>query len=602
MAGMNACGGLGSVREQPETSNAGHERMDAAAVAEYLKQNPEFFEDYADVIAEIFVPHPHGGHAIPIAERQIVTLREKNARARGEVPGARDLRHRERPDQREGASLDARALRGARPRDHARGAVPQPEGGLRRAAGGGAAVGTRARAVVPARARRHVVRECALRRPAGPALLRAGGRLRVARVVRGRRCAAVVRASCRCAPPTRSASWRSAAPIPIAFIPAWARCTRPGSPSSRASPRRASCRRPDAQRCRDPSRRRRTRTRSGPSVRRTPPRSRLSPRTSPPGRRIRATPTCATCARSHAAGDTPLTGLNRAQIARTLATLHGRGLSGRSLARMLSSWRAFYRFLRASAIAALERDPCAGLKAPKSPKRLPSALSPDEAVHLLAIDGRRSLALRDRALFELAYSSGLAPVRARGARCRPRRSRRRARCASGARARRSASSPWAPRRAPRSRLAGATRARRRGIRDDALFVGARGRRLSARTIQRRLAAWAMQAGPVAARAPAHAAPFVRLARAAVLGRPARGAGDARPRVDREHAGLHAPRFPGARQGVRRGASAGEEEEGRVRVRSCTGLRRASSRRTALPVPAQPLSRGCAPRPACRAGR
>ena len=52
--------------------------MDAADVAEYLKENPQFFEDYADVIAEIFVPHPHGGHAIPIAERQIVTLREKN--------------------------------------------------------------------------------------------------------------------------------------------------------------------------------------------------------------------------------------------------------------------------------------------------------------------------------------------------------------------------------------------------------------------------------------------------------------------------------------------------------------------------------------------
>src|SRR5258705_8632800 len=53
------------------------ERMDVNAVAEYLKQNPQFFEDYADMIAEIFVPHPHGGHAIPIAERQIVTLREK---------------------------------------------------------------------------------------------------------------------------------------------------------------------------------------------------------------------------------------------------------------------------------------------------------------------------------------------------------------------------------------------------------------------------------------------------------------------------------------------------------------------------------------------
>ena len=51
--------------------------MDAAEVAEYLKRNPEFFEEYADEIAGIFVPHPHGGHAIPIAERQIVTLREK---------------------------------------------------------------------------------------------------------------------------------------------------------------------------------------------------------------------------------------------------------------------------------------------------------------------------------------------------------------------------------------------------------------------------------------------------------------------------------------------------------------------------------------------
>src|SRR5690349_6412355 len=52
--------------------------MDADEVAKYLKQHPQFFEDYADVMAEIFVPHPHGGHAIPIAERQIITLRERN--------------------------------------------------------------------------------------------------------------------------------------------------------------------------------------------------------------------------------------------------------------------------------------------------------------------------------------------------------------------------------------------------------------------------------------------------------------------------------------------------------------------------------------------
>ena len=51
--------------------------MDASAVAEYLKKNPAFFEDYADVVAQIFVPHPHGGHAIPIAERQMLALRDK---------------------------------------------------------------------------------------------------------------------------------------------------------------------------------------------------------------------------------------------------------------------------------------------------------------------------------------------------------------------------------------------------------------------------------------------------------------------------------------------------------------------------------------------
>lgn len=52
--------------------------MQADDVARYLQDNPQFFEDYADLIAEIFIPHPHGGRAVPIAERQILTLREKN--------------------------------------------------------------------------------------------------------------------------------------------------------------------------------------------------------------------------------------------------------------------------------------------------------------------------------------------------------------------------------------------------------------------------------------------------------------------------------------------------------------------------------------------
>lgn len=46
-------------------------------VAQYLRDHPEFFDEYAEVLAQIYVPHPHGGRAIPIAERQIVTLRDK---------------------------------------------------------------------------------------------------------------------------------------------------------------------------------------------------------------------------------------------------------------------------------------------------------------------------------------------------------------------------------------------------------------------------------------------------------------------------------------------------------------------------------------------
>ena len=50
----------------------------AEDVADYLKNNPAFFEQYADLLAQIFVPHPHGGKAVSLAERQMLTLREKN--------------------------------------------------------------------------------------------------------------------------------------------------------------------------------------------------------------------------------------------------------------------------------------------------------------------------------------------------------------------------------------------------------------------------------------------------------------------------------------------------------------------------------------------
>jgi len=106
------------------------------------------------------------------------------------------------------------------------------------------------------------------------------------------------------------------------------------------------------------------------------------------------------------AGERDVAGLGSRELRRFLATLHGRGLSGRSLARMLSSWRAFYRSLQERS-PAIKENPCAGLRAPKAARRLPSALSPDEAVRLVEIAGDEPLTMRDRALFELAYSSGL---------------------------------------------------------------------------------------------------------------------------------------------------------------------------------------------------
>jgi len=88
-----------------------------------------------------------------------------------------------------------------------------------------------------------------------------------------------------------------------------------------------------------------------------------------------------------------------------IAQLHGKGLDGRSLARMLSAWRGFYHYLARD--HGCKQNPCLGIRAPKSAKRLPNALSPDEARQLVEIDATDALAVRDRAMLELFYSSGL---------------------------------------------------------------------------------------------------------------------------------------------------------------------------------------------------
>lgn len=52
--------------------------MRAEEVALYLRDNPQFFEDHADTLAQISLPHPHGGRTISLSERQLLALREKN--------------------------------------------------------------------------------------------------------------------------------------------------------------------------------------------------------------------------------------------------------------------------------------------------------------------------------------------------------------------------------------------------------------------------------------------------------------------------------------------------------------------------------------------
>jgi len=100
-----------------------------------------------------------------------------------------------------------------------------------------------------------------------------------------------------------------------------------------------------------------------------------------------------------------LDSLGTADIRRFVATLHSKGQSPRSLARILSSWRGFFDWLVRQHEA--PANPCAGVRAPKAPRVLPPTLSPDDAVRLVSVDDPGPWGIRDRAIFELAYSSGL---------------------------------------------------------------------------------------------------------------------------------------------------------------------------------------------------
>ena len=191
------------------------------------------------------------------------------------------------------------------------------------------------------------------------------------------------------------------------------------------------------------------------------------------------------------AGDRALGAITGNEIRRSIATLHSKGLAPRSLARVLSSWRGFFDFLGRR--REVEANPCAGVRPPRAPKKLPQALSPDAASALVRIEDESDLGLRDRALFEMAYSCGLrvseltgldtGSVDVRAAEVRVTGKGAKTRIVPVGRHALAALARWLP---VRERLA------RRA--EGALFVGAAGRRMTTREVQRRIKRWAGLAG------------------------------------------------------------------------------------------------------------
>jgi integrase/recombinase XerC len=187
----------------------------------------------------------------------------------------------------------------------------------------------------------------------------------------------------------------------------------------------------------------------------------------------------------------PLESLQAADIRRYVATLHSKGLSPRSLALALSAWRGYFRWLARH--RGFASNPVLGIRAPKAARPLPKALSVESAQRLLEAEGSEEpMLMQDRAMFELLYSSGLrvgelvaleltdepargeVTVTGKGSKTRT--------VPVGAKAR-EAVQAWLP---ARGTIAAPD--------EKALFVGARGRRITPSRVWRRLTAWAQRRG------------------------------------------------------------------------------------------------------------
>ena len=97
--------------------------------------------------------------------------------------------------------------------------------------------------------------------------------------------------------------------------------------------------------------------------------------------------------------------LRNDEIRAFVASEHRRGLSPKSLQRRLSACRSFYLWLLKR--GRIDANPADAIRAPKAARKLPQVLDVDEAVQLVEVATDAPLGLRDRALLELFYSSGL---------------------------------------------------------------------------------------------------------------------------------------------------------------------------------------------------
>ena len=174
-----------------------------------------------------------------------------------------------------------------------------------------------------------------------------------------------------------------------------------------------------------------------------------------------------------------------------VAWRHRHEVGGRSIQRGLSALRTFFDFCMREAVTA--RNPARTVSAPKASRRLPKVLDTDRMGALVELDGEDPLSLRDRAMLELTYSSGLrlselcsldvADVDLEDGLVKVLGKGRKDRVVPVGRHAREAVRAWLPARAA---LAGAG--------EPALFVSRRGRRISARSVQSRFAKRAFERG------------------------------------------------------------------------------------------------------------